>query len=542
MADLRSRKTRMIAVDTEGASPFAQSLLFRWIAASMYEGDAPLAERRAAALALDRDLLRELLGTEELRDLLDPAPSTTPSSNSSGSPTGAGARGGGRRARPAADAGRPHRGRGRGQDRRRAAAGSGSLVADGRAIRVKVAGEDRFAAVEDAARLRDALGVSLPRGLPGVFTEATDQPLETLVARYARTHGPFTAVDVGARLGASAERVRTAWKPSRPMAASWRASSGRRDRAGSGWTRTCCGGSVSVPSRPCARRSNRSRPPRWGGSSRPGRAPTGPAARATRWWRRSRGCRARRSPPRSWRPTSCPHASAATAPPTSTPCAPAATSCGSAPSPWEPTTAASCCVSVNSSGRSRPGSPAEPPDGRTARGHPQPSRRTRSLVLAGSRRGVRHRRRTHPPARALGPGVGGRGDERHPGAGAGLRPRRLGEGARGQAGFTSTARSVAAAGTARRRRTVVAGRRPGRTRAHAHRSRACPRAPAARPPRRADAGVGLGGEHPGRVRRGLPRPQGDGGSRQGPPWVLRGRARRGAVRAPRRGGPAPLDA
>ena len=73
MADLRSRKTKLVAVDTERASPFAQSLLFRWVAIYMYEGDAPLAERRAAALALDRDLLRELLGEEELRDLLDPA-------------------------------------------------------------------------------------------------------------------------------------------------------------------------------------------------------------------------------------------------------------------------------------------------------------------------------------------------------------------------------------------------------------------------------------------------------------------------------------
>ena len=73
MADLRSRRTKLVAVDTERASPFAQSLLFRWVAIYMYEGDAPLAERRAAALALDRDLLRELLGEEELRDLLDPA-------------------------------------------------------------------------------------------------------------------------------------------------------------------------------------------------------------------------------------------------------------------------------------------------------------------------------------------------------------------------------------------------------------------------------------------------------------------------------------
>ena len=71
LRDVRARKIRMVTVDTPKASPFAQSLLYSWIATFMYEGDAPLAERRAAALALDRDLLRELLGTEELRELLD---------------------------------------------------------------------------------------------------------------------------------------------------------------------------------------------------------------------------------------------------------------------------------------------------------------------------------------------------------------------------------------------------------------------------------------------------------------------------------------
>src|SRR4029078_13288042 len=69
---IRSRKVRVVPVETRRASPFAQSLLFGWIAAYMYEGDAPLAERRAAALALDRDLLRDLMGVEELRELLDP--------------------------------------------------------------------------------------------------------------------------------------------------------------------------------------------------------------------------------------------------------------------------------------------------------------------------------------------------------------------------------------------------------------------------------------------------------------------------------------
>src|SRR5262249_61832619 len=70
---LQPRRIRVVPVETPRASPFAQSLLFGWVAVYMYEYDAPLAERRAAALALDKDLLRELLGAEELRDLIDPA-------------------------------------------------------------------------------------------------------------------------------------------------------------------------------------------------------------------------------------------------------------------------------------------------------------------------------------------------------------------------------------------------------------------------------------------------------------------------------------
>ena len=208
MADLRSRRTRLVPVDTEHASPFAQSLLFRWVGVYMYEGDAPLAERRAAALTLDRDLLRELLGSEELRELLDP------------------------RALDEVEAELQRLGEDRGarsadhlHDLLRtlgdltaeeigarvetgdAAAFIEQLVADGRAIPIRIAGDERFAAVEDAARLRDALGISLPIGLPGAFTGETDRPLEGLVRRYARTHGPFVVAEVAARLGASAERV-----------------------------------------------------------------------------------------------------------------------------------------------------------------------------------------------------------------------------------------------------------------------------------------------------------------------------------------------
>ena len=210
MADLRSRKTKLVAVDTERASPFAQSLLFRWVAIYMYEGDAPLAERRAAALALDRDLLRELLGEEELRDLLDPAAFDELEIELQGLAEG-------RRARNADDVHDLLVSVGDLSDDEIAArtehdpsAWIERVLAEGRAVRVRVAGEARLAAVEDAAALRDALGVSLPIGLPGVFTEPTERPLEMLVARYARTHAPFLASQAAARLGAGVDRIRAA--------------------------------------------------------------------------------------------------------------------------------------------------------------------------------------------------------------------------------------------------------------------------------------------------------------------------------------------
>ncbi len=210
MADLRSRKTKLVAVDTERASPFAQSLLFRWVAIYMYEGDAPLAERRAAALSLDRDLLRELLGEEELRDLLDPSAFDELEIELQGLAEG-------RRARNADDVhdllvsvGDLTDGEIAARTEQDPSAWIERVLEEGRAVRVRVAGEARLAAVEDAAALRDALGVSLPIGLPGVFTEPTERPLETLVSRYARTHAPFLASQAAARLGAGVDRVRAA--------------------------------------------------------------------------------------------------------------------------------------------------------------------------------------------------------------------------------------------------------------------------------------------------------------------------------------------
>ncbi len=210
MGDLRSRSTKLVAVDTERASPFAQSLLFRWVAVYMYEGDAPLAERRAAALSLDRDLLRELLGTEELRELLDPAALEDLELELQRLADGWKARGTDGLhdlLRTVGDL-RDDEIAARSEDE--PAGWVERVLEEGRAVRVRVAGEDRLAAAEDAARLRDALGVSLPKGLPAAFTEVTERPLEGLVGRYARTHGPFVAGEVAARLGVVPDRVRAA--------------------------------------------------------------------------------------------------------------------------------------------------------------------------------------------------------------------------------------------------------------------------------------------------------------------------------------------
>jgi ATP-dependent Lhr-like helicase len=215
LADVRARRVRLVAVDTPRPSPFAQSLVFSWIATYMYEGDAPLAERRAAALALDRELLRDLLGAEELRDLIDAGALAELEAELARRPSAE--PGGGRSAASADDVHDLLRILGdltvgeiaerAGGDRTAAARWVDELVTGRRAIRVRLAGEERVAAAEDAARLRDALGVALPVGLPSAFTDPVPRPLEDLVGRYARTHGPFVAADVAGRLGTTAERA-----------------------------------------------------------------------------------------------------------------------------------------------------------------------------------------------------------------------------------------------------------------------------------------------------------------------------------------------
>jgi ATP-dependent Lhr-like helicase len=198
------REIAVHAVETARASAFASSLLFDYVAAYMYEGDAPLAERRAQALTLDRDLLRELLGQEELRELLDPdaladlelslqalveerwaksADQVHDLLRRLGdlSPDEAGARTAGGRVE--------------------AALHLAELAASRRAVRARIAGEERWIAMEDVARYRDGVGLSPPPGVPSAFLAPAPAALDGLLARYARSHGPFTVDGPAQRWG-----------------------------------------------------------------------------------------------------------------------------------------------------------------------------------------------------------------------------------------------------------------------------------------------------------------------------------------------------
>jgi ATP-dependent Lhr-like helicase len=199
MRGVRSREVRAVVVDTDRSSPFASSLLFDYIGQYLYEGDAPLAERRAQALTLDRELLAELLGTEELRELLDPAAIATLELELQGL-------GEGRRPRDADEAADLLRrlgdlSRPEAEARGVPAGWLADLASERRALPVRVAGEERWIAVEDAARYRDALGVALPAGLPEAFLGAAKEPLAGLLARWARTHVPFVSAEPASRWG-----------------------------------------------------------------------------------------------------------------------------------------------------------------------------------------------------------------------------------------------------------------------------------------------------------------------------------------------------
>ncbi|HET7146010.1 MAG TPA: DEAD/DEAH box helicase [Gaiellaceae bacterium] len=177
---LRTRELDLVEVESASASPFAASLLFDYIATYMYEDDTPPAERRAQALSLDRDLLRELLGQEELRELIDADALAEVEAS----------------LRPfATSPDRLHdvlRLRGDLRAGEFDEAHAAILEAERRAVRVRIAGEERLIAAEDAGRYRDALGVMPPSGLPDSFLEGGGDSLRQLVQRYGRGRGPFT--------------------------------------------------------------------------------------------------------------------------------------------------------------------------------------------------------------------------------------------------------------------------------------------------------------------------------------------------------------
>jgi len=212
LRQIRSRAIRIDPAVTDVASPFARSLVFDYVAAFLYEGDAPLAERKAQALTLDRNLLRELIGGGELRELLDLEVLDEVEAELQQLTDD-------RKARSideihdllrrvgdlslAEIAARTVDGVALGGE----TGALDLLIASRRIAPMRIAGVARFIATEDAARYRDGLGVQLPPGLPAALLEPVAQSLESLVARWARTHAPFTAAEPAARWGLPAGQI-----------------------------------------------------------------------------------------------------------------------------------------------------------------------------------------------------------------------------------------------------------------------------------------------------------------------------------------------
>ena len=186
---MATRQVDVVEVETPSASPFAASLLFDYVATYMYEDDTPPAERRAQALSLDRELLRELLGSEELRELLDPGAVAAVEAQLAGEP------------RTPDDLHHLLLLRGHLQEGEYAQDIAEPLLAERRAITIRIGAGDALVAAEDAGRYRDAVGAMPPSGLPDAFLESGELPMRTLLARFARGRGPFTTAEAAARFG-----------------------------------------------------------------------------------------------------------------------------------------------------------------------------------------------------------------------------------------------------------------------------------------------------------------------------------------------------
>ncbi len=207
LVDIHSRRIMVHEVETDSASPFARSLVFAYVAAYIYEQDSPLAERKAQALTLDRNLLSELLGQAELRELIDPDVMAEVESELQHLAED-------RRARDADEVHDLLRRLGdlsedEIEQRARCTVSKalGQLADERRAVKVRLADESRWIAAENMAVYRDALGVVPPPGLPDVFLQPAEHPLQFLIQRYARSHGPFLARDVAQRFGLRASHT-----------------------------------------------------------------------------------------------------------------------------------------------------------------------------------------------------------------------------------------------------------------------------------------------------------------------------------------------
>ncbi len=200
---IAARTIRLVEVETKEPSPFAKSLLFGYVGAFVYEGDVPLAEKKAAALSLDANLLAELLGKDGLKQLLDGAVIASTEADLQGLADE-------RKATTVENLFDLVRTAGpftplelvaRAAAELDTTAAVDRLVADRRVVRARIAGQEMVAVAEDVPRLRDGLGVPVPPGVAASFTETAAHPIEDLVLRWARTHGPFVALTVAQRYG-----------------------------------------------------------------------------------------------------------------------------------------------------------------------------------------------------------------------------------------------------------------------------------------------------------------------------------------------------
>lgn len=201
LRDISQRKIRVHQVETDSASPFSRSLAFAYVAEYLYQGDSPLAERKAQALTLDRNLLNDLLGADELRSLLDAAEIEALEAELQALDPE-------RQAKTAEQTVDLLRRVGDLSSDELRARTQGpvdqwleALRSERRAVEMHIGGEPRWVVTEDAALYRDAFGAVPPKGLPTSLLGTVERPLEQIFSRYARTHGPFTGQALASRYG-----------------------------------------------------------------------------------------------------------------------------------------------------------------------------------------------------------------------------------------------------------------------------------------------------------------------------------------------------